>query len=407
MLVLTVMIAAKAVAAPVQLYSPANGEDSEVTRPLLFWHSVSGASAYRVFIDGAKVADVPASKLAIFDFEAPKALTVGVHSWYVEDIPEAGVPQTSDVYTFRVDRPARWPGWVIGPFERYGRDPIISPGGAHWESLNVLNPGVLYDHQEFRMLFRAQGTDLISREGYAESKDGVTFVQNSKPVIDANEPYETKYGCEDARLYKYHGRYYAFYTGNTPDQNIAECEAISPDGVHWTQLGMVQLGTKNGAVVCDPQGTPLKIGGRFVMYIGNNSLGVCTSRDLKNWGPISPINVDFPAGWADSYEPAYAIANFNPKYRKDIVLFLGGPLNGSQVNWYYYAITELLFSEKRLAVKTDQLDDCILKPTKTYDSGQFPDVVWSNSIIEHNHEWMMYFGAGDRYIGLATAPVDK
>jgi predicted GH43/DUF377 family glycosyl hydrolase len=29
-----------------------------------------------------------------------------------------------------------------------------------------------------------------------------------------------------------------------------------------------------------------------------------------------------------------------------------------------------------------------------------------NCIIQHNQQWMMYYGAGDRNIGLATAPVN-
>ena len=75
---------------------------------------------------------------------------------------------------------------------------------------------MLFDEGKFRMLYRGQGKPVASRVGYAESPDGVSFVRNPEPLIDATESYERKYGCEDARFFKYQGTYYTFYTGNNP-----------------------------------------------------------------------------------------------------------------------------------------------------------------------------------------------
>ena len=85
------------------------------------------------------------------------------------------VPVTS---TFTIDPPGNWPAWAIGPFERYGKNPILSPQGKGWESVNTFNPGVIFDQGKFRMLYRAQGRAWPSKEGYAESPDGVTFTSN-------------------------------------------------------------------------------------------------------------------------------------------------------------------------------------------------------------------------------------
>jgi beta-1,2-mannosidase len=87
------------------------------------------------------------------------------------------------------------------------------------------------------------------------------------------------------------------------------------------------------------------------------------------------------------------------------VVFVAGTLN-SKGKWYY-AISELLFSKARLTEKVSQLDDCIMKPTESYESGTFPNCIWMNSIVLHDGQWWMHYGAGDRNIGLATAPSGK
>ena len=103
--------------------------------------------------------------------------------------------------------PGNWPAWAIGPFERYGENPILSPQGTGWERSTLSIPACFSITTNFgcfiarKAMKGAAGIkpDRISREGYAESTDGVTFIGNPDPIIDATEPFETNYGCEDAR----------------------------------------------------------------------------------------------------------------------------------------------------------------------------------------------------------------
>jgi predicted GH43/DUF377 family glycosyl hydrolase len=194
------------------------------------------------------------------------ALTPGQHHWYVKAIPATGGAVTSSVSAFTIDPSANWPDWAIGPFERFGENPIVRPQGTGWEEVNTYNPGVLFDQGKFRTIYRGQGQlkdanaikpDRISRIGYGESVDGVTFVTNPDPLIGPTEPFEQKFGCEDARFFKRGGTYYTFYTGNGKSGRIAICEATSADGTTWKKLGPVVGGTRNGAVVCDPNGSPV------------------------------------------------------------------------------------------------------------------------------------------------------
>jgi len=416
-----VSIAALAQADPVPfgLASPKDGDDFEVTKPLLFWNSSPEAKSYEVFVDDAKIGEAAAAPVSVVNYGVQTPLSVGLHHWYVKAVSSTGDAVTSKTFSFTIDPSGNWPSWAIGPFVRYGQNPILRPQGTGWESLDTYNPGVLFDQGKFRMLYRAQGDKKISREGYAESPDGVTFTRNPNPMIDNTEAFEKTYGCEDARLFKYQGTYYAFYTGNVSSANpaaandgsmnktVALCEATSTDCLTWKKLGIVVAGTKNAAMVCDPNGTPVQINGKFAMYIGYLGAGVAYSDDLIHWGrkqDVKKTDLLVPPDWQKQYEPCIAITDYSKSQPDNVVVFIAGKLNGH--GKWFYAISEMLVSKSDLTKKVAQLDDSIFKPRETYESGTFKNCLFMNCIIQQNQQWMMYYGAGDRNIGLATAPMN-
>jgi predicted GH43/DUF377 family glycosyl hydrolase len=423
-LLVALILAASASGAPADpvpfgLASPKDGDDFEVTKPLLFWYSDPTASNYQIYIDDKQVGQVAATPVPVINYGVQTPLSVGPHRWYVKAVAADGGATASSTFSFTVDPSGNWPSWAIGPFVRYGQNPVLRPQGTGWESLDTYNPGVLFDQGKFRMLYRAQGDKRTSREGYAESPDGVTFTRNPNPMIDNTEEFEKTYGCEDARLFKYQGTYYAFYTGNVTSTNtttspagsmnktVALCEATSTDCLNWKKLGIVVRGTKNAAMVCDPNGTPVKINNKFAMYIGYLGAGVAYSDDLIHWGgkqDVKRTDLQLPPDWQKQFEPCIAITDYSARQPDNVVLFIAGKLNGH--GRWFYSISEVLFSKADLTKRVAQLDDSIFKPRETYESGTFKNCLFMNCIIEHNHQWMMYYGAGDRNIGLATAPVN-
>ncbi len=389
--------------APLHLCSPKASDHFEVTKPLFSWNSNPAVRTYEVYIDDAKAGEVPAAPIPVLHFGTPRVLPVGTHQWFIQAMLSAGGAIRSDTASFTIDPPGNWPRWAIGPFERYGENPILRPQAEAWQSVNLLSPGVLFDQGKFRMLYRAQGRAWTSRIGYAESPDGVTFTPNPTPLLDAVEPFEKSQGLEDPRFFHYGDTYYVFYTGNNQVGGIALCEAVSPDGKVWKKLGVIEPKTKNAAMICDPNGTPAKINGRFAMFIGNSKVGVCYSDDLVTWGPITDIDLKLPPGWVKPYEPCVAVTNFSPAFPEDIVLFIAGTLNGK--GRWFYGISEVLFSQADLTHKVDQLGDCILKAQEPYESGQQKNSLWMNCIIRHDGQWLLYYAAGDRNVALATAPM--
>ena len=97
-------------------------------------------------------------------------------------------------------------------------------------------------------------------------------------------------------MYYLDGRYYAFFTGYNGTV-VGINEATSTDALHWHQLGRVIPGTKNAAVIADPQGRPVKIDGSYLMYYGEtDTTHLAKSTDLTT-GPPQPrsIRASLPA----------------------------------------------------------------------------------------------------------------
>ncbi len=90
-------------------------------------------------------------------------------------------------------------------FTRYEGNPILKPQGDGWESLCVLNPGVIVDEStgKIMMLYRAAGNDRNHniRLGLAVSDNGYDFERVSdEPAMDVRDE-DPDGGCiEDPRI---------------------------------------------------------------------------------------------------------------------------------------------------------------------------------------------------------------
>ena len=84
--------------------------------------------------------------------------------------------------------------------QRHPANPVLKPNPFNeWEALNVFNCGVVYHHDLFHMLYRAQGVDYVSRIGYAVSADGIHFNRLQHPVLSPQLELEMR-GVEDPRI---------------------------------------------------------------------------------------------------------------------------------------------------------------------------------------------------------------
>ena len=62
-----------------------------------------------------------------------------------------------------------------GAFGRAHNNPVLPQGTEPWEAEAVINPAAIDDGERTHLLYRAIGSDGVSRLGYASSGDGVVF----------------------------------------------------------------------------------------------------------------------------------------------------------------------------------------------------------------------------------------
>src|SRR5438477_5036117 len=294
----------------------------------------------------------------------------------------------------------------FGLWTRAANEPILSPQGTTWESAGAFNPAVVFHNGKFVMLYRAQDATGTSRLGYAESPDGLHFTRRPDPVLSPEADYEKDGGVEDPRLQKFGGTWYLTYTGyNKKDAQL--CLATSRDLIHWERKGVIlpaykgnwNVGwTKSGAIV------PEKIQGKYWMYFLGTSadktdqMGLAYSTDLIHWTEATQTPV-LPRrrGQFDSrvVEPGPP-----PIITKDGIVLIYNAADDKLV----YRTAVAVFDPHDPSKQLSRTEKPIFAPEKEWEKvGQVPNVVFVEGMVHQGSRYLLYYGAADKYIGVAEA----
>ncbi len=187
------------------------------------------------------------------------------------------------------------PGWT-----KYAGNPILTPGGASWNTTSVATPDVVHDGGIYKMWYQGGGSSA-GYIGYATSSDGTRWTPYAaNPVLGpSSSGYDLSLGpasvVHDGALYR------MWYVGDS-SAGFKIMYATSPDGINWTKFGNVPV--FNGTMAWDNAavGTPvvLKVGGTFWMYYSGAAsdliykIGLATSTDGVRWAEDSSNPVMIP-----------------------------------------------------------------------------------------------------------------
>jgi predicted GH43/DUF377 family glycosyl hydrolase len=302
----------------------------------------------------------------------------------------------------------------FGGWRRLSSTPILSPRGDGFESAGTFNPAVVTWHDEIVMLYRAQDRHGTSTLGYATSADGIRFVRRSHPVMTPHAPYEMGGGCEDPRLVRFDETWYLTYTGyNTVNGKGANgkeaqlCLATSNDLMHWRRRGVIMPAyrgnwnvgwTKSGAIV------PERIRGKYWMYyLGDargqgSQMGLAESADLLHWSDASnqPVVRSRPGTFdARVVEPGPP-----PIMLPEGILLI---YNGADQR-LIYSTGWVLFDRRNPTRVLLRAEEPIFRPELPWETaGQTPNVVFVEGLVRNSRTWRFYYGAADKYIGVADA----
>ena len=280
--------------------------------------------------------------------------------------------------------------------------PIISPSGSGFASAGTFNPAAIRHNGKTILLFREQDTSGTSRIGYAFSSDGVHFSQREQPVLVPETHYEKDGGVEDPRVVQIGGTYYMTYTGyNKHDAQL--CMATSRDLMRWDRKGVLLPAykgnwnkgwTKSGAIV------PQKINGRWWMYyLGTEAdkrdyMGLASSSDLLHWADATnqPVLPRRPGAFDSRVmEPGPP-----PIITENGILLI---YNGADEN-LVYTTAWALFDKNDPGKLIARANAPFLKPkTEWQRTGQVPNVVFTEGMIQNGNQWWIYYGGSDKYVG--------
>jgi|SRR3989344_195775 len=298
--------------------------------------------------------------------------------------------------------------------KRCSKNPLLKPIARNkWESKAVFNPGVVYHKGEVHMLYRALGEFKygISRGGYAKSKDGIKFVRKNYPVLKPEVYYE-KWGLEDPRITKIKDEFFITYivlkkSAMLPDPVVQTALASTRDFVNFDKLGKITFkGADDKDVVLFPEMINNKY---FFLHRPNRWTG-------KRYETI------YPSIWISE------IGHFNklkkwgllmrPKYYwEEIKIGSGTPPIRTEEGWLvihhgidrnlcYRAGAFLLDlkNPKRLIARSKEP---ILEPVEDFEREGGKKVVFPTGAYIKGGNIYVYYGASDKYIGMAYGNVKR
>jgi predicted GH43/DUF377 family glycosyl hydrolase len=334
-----------------------------------------------------------------------------------------------------------------------------------FESYGTYNPAVIYDEDRamFHMIYRSELPDRfdtyfgerydlghMSTLSYAYSYDGVHFTRGeNNPIAWPTYNFEAGGGLEDPRMFKIKNdpnrggvtTYYITYT--TYDYSMTrEGMVYTTDFETFTKVEAGRLAPnygdahKSGTFITDPEGNAVKIpdprpgkhGEVYMMYMKDGSytrIGFTT--DVMNIAAEDIIDID-TGGYGTNdiedltkgNESCMALTNIYGPDDQDIYLMYGGGVLSDpniekeqpNVTDWFYALGVLKTTKSNPFELTNvrlDLDEPTMYPTDTnkIDYGLFPNgCMFADSMIRHEGRWYLYYGAGDMYVGLATARAD-
>ncbi len=285
---------------------------------------------------------------------------------------------------------------------RFEGNPILEPVEDHgWESRYVFNTAMIQLGGRIHFFYRAMGDDMISRFGYASSKDGFHIdMRLPHPVFEPATPSE-KYGCEDPRLTVLNGRCYMTYTAYGAIYQIGITSISAVDLLmkrwKWGERLFPFPNVKNKNAVIFPR----KVNDRYIMcHRLDPDIYIAFSEDLRSWSDSEWVMGPRPGYW-----DCVKVGAAGPPIELDEGWLL--IYHGVDSNRIYRLGAALLDKENPERVKY-RSQRPFLEPNEDYERiGNVPNVVFSCGSVLIGDELLVSYGGADTVIGVATFDLNE
>lgn len=291
-------------------------------------------------------------------------------------------------------------------FQRSPENPILEPKDMPMACKAVCNPGAVEFGEEILLLLRVINDHDRSSLVVARSRDGVKDWQiESEPLLKPEGDWYDEWGCEDPRVTYVADRneYVIVYVGYSRF-GAGVCLATTTDFKTVARLGMVLHPYNKDAALF-----PERIHGKYRLLhrptmAPLEDIWISESDDLIHWGkPFNVLQESDRPGWQGGKIGAGA-----PPYKGIhgwILVYHG--VERTDDHWLYRTgIAVLDFDDPQNVVRA--WPEWVFSPQEPYefdDRGQ--GIVFPTGMICRNGTIMLYYGAGDRSVCLATADLEQ
>ncbi len=187
---------------------------------------------------------------------------------------------------------------VVDRFQPVTDQPVFSGDPGHWDARIRERGWILKEGEVWRLWYTGFDPNQqppLMKLGYATSSDGLHWTRHPQ------NPLISEFWVEDMMVVKHGDEYFMFAEGAGDQAQLLK----SPDGIHWTRIGTLDVRLANGdPIPPGPFGTPTAFfanGGWHLFYERRDAgIWLARSTDLKVWTNVSDTPVIVPG--PDSYD---------------------------------------------------------------------------------------------------------
>jgi predicted GH43/DUF377 family glycosyl hydrolase len=314
--------------------------------------------------------------------------------------------------------------------ERCVQNPILSPRAAYpWEAVATFNPAAYHDASgRTHLLYRAVGSDGVSRIGYAFSDTGSEFERTGFPVFTLENPRRKapEYRRPDPVQYPSGGSW-----GGTEDPRMVSIEGRvylifnAFDGWDFIRIAVSSLSEEDflkgrwnwtPPVFISPEGEihknwvlfPEKINGKFaILHSISPNIEIDYRDSIENIeaakefisSPVGPRTAENPHTW-DTWVRGVG----TPPLRTSagwLVLYHARERHDP----HRYKIGAYLLDLNDPTVIIARSPAPLLSPDEWYENDEKPGIVYTCGAVIRNKVLYVYYGGGDKHVCVATAPI--